>query len=183
MQAKVPKFIDIEDKVVGPLTWRQFTYLAFGISFAFLAFSQFKSYIGAPLAFGITALAIALAFVHVNGRPFTTFLFSLWQYNTNPHRYFWKQEHEMPKIEPLPIGRNKKELKGKEKRVGSERIFRRETLQHVAGALDALEPPTRKAERERKKLQEDIPGIVVQNFVQEREGSKATLLFPDLGGK
>ena len=31
MRFEVPQFIEIEDKIIGPLTWKQFIYLAGGV--------------------------------------------------------------------------------------------------------------------------------------------------------
>lgn len=92
MQAKVPKFIDIEDKVVGPLTWRQFAFLGGGASFAMLFLWRFQSFLGVPLAALSLGFAAAFAFHKINGRPFAVFLTSFWNYQVNPRRYFWEKE-------------------------------------------------------------------------------------------
>ena len=38
MRFEVPQFIDIEDKIIGPLTWRQFIYLGGGVGGAVVIF-------------------------------------------------------------------------------------------------------------------------------------------------
>ena len=38
MRFEVPQFIEIEDKIFGPLTWKQFIYLAGGAGFGVIAF-------------------------------------------------------------------------------------------------------------------------------------------------
>ena len=71
MRFEVPQFIEIEDKIFGPLTWRQFLYLGGGVGMSvvmfftlpFLAFVIF----GLPLAI----LSGALAFYPINNRPFS----------------------------------------------------------------------------------------------------------------
>lgn len=70
MQFPVPQFTDVEDKIIGPLTLKQF-----GIIFAagvviFLGYSATKSIlvlIFLFMLFGVPALG--LAFANINGRP------------------------------------------------------------------------------------------------------------------
>jgi hypothetical protein len=37
MQFQVPQFLDVEDKIIGPFTIKQFLYLAGGAGFAYLS--------------------------------------------------------------------------------------------------------------------------------------------------
>ena len=70
MQFPVPQFTDVEDKIFGPLTLKQF-----GIIFAagvviFLGFSASKSVLVLIFLFMLFGLpALGLAFGKVNGRP------------------------------------------------------------------------------------------------------------------
>ena len=38
MRFEVPQFIEIEDKIFGPFTWKQFVYLAGGVGLAAVIF-------------------------------------------------------------------------------------------------------------------------------------------------
>lgn len=93
MEAKVPQRIDMEDRVIGPLTLTQFFYLLFGGLFLYLLNSWT---VGSPLRifyyllFPIVAfLSLALAFVKIQERPFIFFLGSLVQYLKRPRRRVW----------------------------------------------------------------------------------------------
>jgi len=73
-QFTVPQFIDVESKIIGPLTTRQFliilaTAIIIAISYKIFDFSLF-------VANGILLIIIAFvfAFVKINGRPFHFFL-------------------------------------------------------------------------------------------------------------
>jgi len=71
MQFPVPQFTDVEDKIIGPLTLKQFG-IVFGAGvIVFLIYTVFgKSIIGAVVGiilFGLPALGIA--FAKINGRP------------------------------------------------------------------------------------------------------------------
>ena len=73
MQYQVPQFIDIEDRIIGPLTLKQFIYLAFAAAVLFVFWFLFKFYIWIIVALPITILAMAFAFLKINDRPFIYF--------------------------------------------------------------------------------------------------------------
>ncbi len=69
MQYKVPQFIDVEDKIFGPLTFKQFLYLggAGGISLIFI--TLLPLWLAIPLMLPFAALGGGLAFYKVDDRP------------------------------------------------------------------------------------------------------------------
>jgi len=92
MRFEVPQFIEIEDKIFGPLTWRQFIYIGGGVGaavamFVALPFILFL-FFGLPLA----AVSAALAFFPVNSRPFSFFLQAVYDYVRNKRLYLWRQK-------------------------------------------------------------------------------------------
>lgn len=92
MQFRVPQFIDLEDKVVGPLTLKQFAYIlgAGGFSFIIWTFISIKI-IALPLCLAVSALFLSLAFVKINNRPFADMLESAFAYYTGNRIYTWQQ--------------------------------------------------------------------------------------------
>jgi len=94
MRFEVPQFIDIEDKIFGPLTWRQFLYLGGGVGMAVALFFINKLIfliIGLPL--GI--LAGALAFYKVNNRPFSFFLEAIVNFARGKRQYLWRKQSDI----------------------------------------------------------------------------------------
>lgn len=95
MRFEVPQFIEIEDKIFGPFTWRQFVYLAGGVGFAVvLLFTTpfiFFVLIGVPVG----GLAILLAFYPVNNRPFSNFLEAVVYFYKNSRVYHWRKKATM----------------------------------------------------------------------------------------
>jgi len=92
MQFQVPQFIDTEDKIVGPLTLKQFGFVAAGgILSAILYFTVllWLWVIGSIIIFGA---AIALAFVKIEGRPFINVLISAFNFYWRPQTYIWQAE-------------------------------------------------------------------------------------------
>jgi PrgI family protein len=94
MQFQVPQFIDTEDKIVGPLSLRQFAYVAAaGVVSGILYFmtAPWLWVIGSIIVFGI---AIALGFVKIEGRPFANVIVSAFNFYWRPQTYVWQAEHK-----------------------------------------------------------------------------------------
>lgn len=97
MQFRVPQFIDVEDKIFGPLTLKQFAYVlgAGGFAFVIWTFIPIKI-VAIILILPISGLFLALAFIKINNRPFIDFLESGLTYFTSSRIYTWKQP--VPKL-------------------------------------------------------------------------------------
>ena len=91
MRFEVPQFIEIEDKIFGPLTWKQFIYVAGGggLAAVFFFFTPFIVFIlfGIPIA----VFTFALSFYQVNNRPFSYFLESAVNYLRGTKLYLWRK--------------------------------------------------------------------------------------------
>lgn len=92
MQFRVPQFIDVEDKLFGPLTFRQFLYLlgCSAIAFVIYSFIPFK-FIGILFAIPVFAFGLALAFVQINNKPFLFTLEAAFNYYIKDRLYIWKK--------------------------------------------------------------------------------------------
>lgn len=89
MQYQVPQFIELEDRIIGPLTLKQFLYLAFAGALLFVFWFLFVFYIWIIVALPITALAAAFAFLKINDRPFVYFFLAFMKYFTKPKLYIF----------------------------------------------------------------------------------------------
>ena len=88
-QFTVPQFLDVESKIIGPLTTRQFLIILAvsvvgGISYKIFDFSLFLT-----VAFVLFILMVLFAFVKVNGRPFHLFLLNIVQTVRRPGIRVW----------------------------------------------------------------------------------------------
>lgn len=101
MQFQVPQFIETEAKIIGPLSLRQFLYLAAagGVSALFFFLFQFWLWIFATII--VLGAAGGVAFVKVNGRPLMRLIRSVVKYAWEPKFYLWKRE-EKPQAAELP---------------------------------------------------------------------------------
>ena len=94
MEYQVPQFIEVEDKIFGPLTIRQFIYLAGGGGLVAILVLTFGLFIGVLLGIPVGALAVALAFYKINGKPFIEILESGFGFFLGKRLYLWRKEKE-----------------------------------------------------------------------------------------
>lgn len=92
MDYQVPQFIDVEDKIFGPLTLKQFIYLGGGAGLCAILILYLPLFFGVLLALPVAGLALALAFYKVNGKAFVDVLESGFNYYIGHRLYLWKRE-------------------------------------------------------------------------------------------
>ncbi|HSE56509.1 MAG TPA: PrgI family protein [Candidatus Paceibacterota bacterium] len=92
MRFKVPQFIDIEDKIFGPLTFKQFVYLAGGAGLVYLSFTLLPFFFGALVGIPLALFALALAFYKVNEKPFIHAVEAFFKFHTRSKLYLWQKE-------------------------------------------------------------------------------------------
>lgn len=102
MRFQVPQFIEIEDKIFGPLTFKQFVYVAGGIGICVILFTFLPKFIAILLALPIAALSGALAFYKYNDKPFAHFVEAFFKYTITSKLYIWKKTDN-----PRPTTNNK----------------------------------------------------------------------------
>ena len=97
MQFQVPQFIEIEDKIFGPLTLKQFLYLAggAGASVAIFIYLPYK-FIAIIIIIPIIAFSLALAFYQINNKPFIDVVQSFFYYSIGSKLYLWKKAEKKP---------------------------------------------------------------------------------------
>jgi len=94
MQYAVPQFTDVEDKLIGPLTLKQFLIL-FGAGLIILLF---YSILGLSMFFYVFSLPVlilglALSFMTFNGRPLNIYIGSFFSFISKPQtRVFHRVE-------------------------------------------------------------------------------------------
>ena len=90
MEYQVPQFIEVEDKIVGPLTLRQFIYVAGAVGICVVFFVSLPFIVAFLLSAPIVALATALSFYKINGKPFIEVLEAGFNYYTGAKLFLWK---------------------------------------------------------------------------------------------
>jgi hypothetical protein len=103
MEYQVPQFIEVEDRVVGPLTLKQFIYLAGGAGLCAIFFFYLPLVFALILALPMGGLAVALAFYKVNGKPFIDVLESAFGFYTGAKLFLWKHEDAEARSSARPL--------------------------------------------------------------------------------
>lgn len=100
-QFVVPQFIEVEDKIFGPITTRQFLIILVAGVLIFLAFrfGDFSLFVFVLVIFG--GLALVLAFVKVNGQTFHYFLLNIIQTVRRPSLRIWQKEYTKKELNQL----------------------------------------------------------------------------------
>ncbi len=91
MRFEVPQFIEIEDKIFGPLTWKQFVYLLGGAGALFMLFVTLPFLVFLVVAAPVASLSAALAFYTIDNQPFIVILESFVRYIGGSRLYLWKK--------------------------------------------------------------------------------------------
>ncbi|MEK7213814.1 MAG: PrgI family protein [Patescibacteria group bacterium] len=92
MQYQVPQFIEVEDKIFGQLTLKQFIYLAGGAGLSFLVYQFLPSLIFSIIPIlVIVAFSASLAFYKVNNKPFINVVEAAFKYYTSTKLFIWKK--------------------------------------------------------------------------------------------
>ncbi len=99
MQFQIPQFIEVENKIVGPLTLKQFLYLAAAGGLSFLFFFIFSAWLWLFVTMFMAVIALAFAFVKYNGQPLIKIAFNAFGFLWKPRLYLWQREIEEKIIE------------------------------------------------------------------------------------
>ncbi|MEK7510614.1 MAG: PrgI family protein [Patescibacteria group bacterium] len=94
MDYQVPQFIEVEDKIIGPFTLKQFIYLAGGGGLIAIFLLYLPLFFGILLSIPVGALAGALAFYKVNNKSFVEMLEAGFKYYTGGRLFLWKKEEK-----------------------------------------------------------------------------------------
>lgn len=99
MQFQVPQFIETEDKIVGPLSLRQFVYIAVAGGLCFILFFALKTWLWFIFTVILAAVAFSLAFLKVNGQPMVKVLVAAARFLWKPQTFVWQPERTSAKKE------------------------------------------------------------------------------------
>jgi hypothetical protein len=93
MRFQVPQFIEVEDKIFGPLTLKQFIYLAGGAGLSFVIYRVLGSIILSFIPIVIVlSFSVALAFYRINNKPFIYVVEAAFKYYFASKLYIWKKK-------------------------------------------------------------------------------------------
>lgn len=139
MQFKVPQFLEIEDKIFGPFTFRQFVYMAGGAGICFMLYRILGLWIGmVPIAL-IAAFSLALAFYKPNDKPFIEMVQSVIRFGFQNKLYIWQ------KAKAESADKEKQNIADEYLTRQNESRLNRSKLRDLAWSLDVLDVNKHKA--------------------------------------
>ncbi len=130
MQFQMPRFLDIEDKVIGPLTFKQFIYLFGGLGFSYISIKYLGWTFGLPFALIFGGLGIGLSFWKPNNRPAVTMLQAFLRHYTKSRMYVWQRPTKLERM---------KTVDKKEEVTRDIKTLDRSKIEALAWSLDVLD--------------------------------------------
>src|SRR6056297_2340676 len=116
----VPQFVDVESKVIGAITARQFMILLSGAILIGICYKVFSFWIFVFLGLIIFSLSGIFAFAKINGRPFHFFVLNFIQTSKRPSIRAWNNRNSIKDQEEIDVENVAKEQK--------KEVFEKEAL-------------------------------------------------------
>jgi len=138
MRFEVPQYIEIENKIVGPLTLRQFLFLAGAGLIIFLTHFIFSGTFWFVLSLIIGSIALLFAFWKPEGQRLEKFLLVAINHFLSSRHYFWTKKEIKKEIilekkpEKEKIEKESKEIKEREE----EEKRKKYDIEAIARMLD-----------------------------------------------
>lgn len=132
MQFQMPQFLDIEDKVIGPFTFKQFLFLVGGGGLAYISYKFLGWFYGFVFIAFFAGMGIALAFWKPNKRSAIIMFQAFLVYLFNKRMYVWQRPEKL-KVESRKL---KVENKAEE---APEQPVTRNRVEALAWSLDVLD--------------------------------------------
>lgn len=134
MQFKVPQFLEIEDKIFGPFTFREFVYLAGGAGLCFIFYKLLGFIFGVVPILIIAGFSLLLTFYKPNNKPFINMIEAGFKYFTQHKLYIWKKDRERMNERKKPVSSDEAKI-----RMMSENGLNGSKLRDLAWSLDVLD--------------------------------------------
>lgn len=98
MRFTLPQFIEHEAKVVGPLTFKQLTFIGLAGAIGLILYYSLPFLIFLPIAVILGAGSLALAFLKIDGHPLPHILQNFFMFFISPKLYLWRKKEALPKM-------------------------------------------------------------------------------------
>lgn len=129
MMSSVPQFIDIEDKIAGPLTWRQLLWMIGMGVLLLILFNVLEGALFVVVAIPVVLVFVALAFYRPQGQPLISFVGHGFFFLFRPKVAVW--ERPVIRIPSLPA-----QTKKPKDETPIEKGISRDKLRDLARILD-----------------------------------------------
>ncbi len=129
-QYKVPQDVETEDKILGPLSVKQFIYVIIGVLWAFLMWRLFSWFLplAAILALPVTGFMLLLGFGQREGVPFEDYVVAFIRFLVLPRKLEWQKDDTKETIT--------KDLTPKESNEPTQKNVTKGQLKQLASIID-----------------------------------------------
>lgn len=131
MQFIVPQFIDVENKIIGPISTRQFIIIIACVGICFLAYKLMTFMAFVVVTVFVMGLGGIFAFVKINGQQFHYFMLNIIQTVKKPRLRVWAkflgQETLVPEMQM--------KIMQQQKRVSSSRLTEISLMATTGGSI------------------------------------------------
>ena len=140
-QYKVPQNVEAEDKILGPLTFRQFIYALIGVGWGLICFALFNKVIVVMLILALPPVLLfeLLAFYSRDGQNFEQVLIAMVGFFASPHKRLWVKESDV--AESFHIEPTKHAIEASQRNP----VEVRSELEKLASLIDSLSSHTVRA--------------------------------------
>lgn len=94
MKFQLPQFIESETKVVGPLTLKQFLWVAAGSAGVFALMAVVKGVAAILLSIPVLAVSLMFAFLKIGNVPLINYISYALSYLISPKKYLYRIEQQ-----------------------------------------------------------------------------------------
>lgn len=123
MMFNVPQFIDVEDKIAGPLTWRQLLWMIGLGAILLVLFNVLEQGMFVVVSVPIVLIFAALAFYRPNNQPLIVYVMYAFSFLFHPKVALWERPvARLPKKVITPVV--SPDTRPKDKRVTLEELRR-----------------------------------------------------------
>ena len=91
-QFQVPQFIDVEDKILGPITMRQFFIMLIPLGAGILLYFLLRFWLVVIIELPLVIGCALFAFYRPYGMRFSRFFSAFLSYSLKPRMFIWKRE-------------------------------------------------------------------------------------------
>ena len=94
MRFQVPQFIEMETKIIGPLTWKQFVWEALGVGLLLLLFRFLAGFWFVFASIIVITVFGSLAFLRIEEMSLLEYLMKALSFALGPKKYLFRKENE-----------------------------------------------------------------------------------------
>ena len=100
-QLLVPQFIDVEPKIIGPISVRQFLIMVVALMIGFIEYKLLDFWAFVTAVILTVGVGVILAFAKINGRPFHYFILNVIETLKRPKLRLWNKNLNDQEIKEL----------------------------------------------------------------------------------